>query len=230
MTALTVVTANIGRHATQAQARENVRRVLNRFPEAAIGWQEIDEADEAEEWRILNYWASTNRAVIGRGTATPLMVPAGWGVQARGVRRACRGLAKVTPDRNIVWARVTRWNLDGTGGSVGPIVLANGHYPLARLGEGGQQRWDECHAAWTLFAHHVHEQGWTLITTRDTNQHGPMPLIHPKERQWLGEGIDEISVVPGDVRVERRSEPITLDLDIDGHNAHALTLRVTARD
>ena len=116
-----------------------------------------------------------------------------------------------------------------------PVIFLNGHYPLARAAA-AKRLWKDCQRSWTERAQHLHDRaggGFTIITMRDTNRHGPMPRIHPRERQLLAPGIDRISVVPADasspnlvtVRVLRRR---VVNLTIDGHDARGVDLRLTA--
>jgi len=252
---ITVVTANIGRGVSTDVAHANIHRVAESFPGAFVGFQEIDEADSPDEAALVKTRFPTVDdamppglqdvlASAGEGTyafagfrgpgwkrATPIAVPTTWDILRHSVRKSSDGLAHVTPNRVIVAARCR---------PVGdpdfpPVMFLNGHYPLAHK-EAAKQLWKDCQVSWTERANEIHDRpagGFTIITTRDTNHHGPMPKIHPRERQLLTPGIDRISVIPAEpssphrvsVHVLRRR---VVNLTIDGHNAHAVDLRLTA--
>jgi hypothetical protein len=158
-------------------------------------------------------------------------VPTTWGILRRSAKKSSDGLAHVTPHRVIVSARCR----PADEPDFPPVMFLNGHYPLARTAV-AKQIWRDCQASWTARVKEVHdasEGGFTIITTRDTNHHGPMPRIHPRERQLLTPGIDRISVIPAEpssphLVTVRMLERRTLDLTIDGHDAHVVVLRLTA--
>jgi hypothetical protein len=252
---ITVVTANIGRGVSTDVAHANIRRVARSFPGAFVGFQEIDEADSPDEAALIEARFPSGDdgsplrmhdalASSGQGTyafagfsgpgwkrATPFGVPTTWDVLRQSARKSSDGLAHVTPHRVIVSAQCR----PADDPDFPPVMFLNGHYPLART-EAAKQLWRDCQASWTARANKVHdaaEGGFTIITTRDTNRHGPMPKVHPRERQLLAPGIDRISVIPAEsssphlvtVRVLDRR---VVNLTIDGHDAHAVVLRLTA--
>lgn len=252
---ITVVTANIGRGVSTDVAHTNIRRVVRSFPGAFVGFQEIDEADSPDEAALIlkrfpgvengsqpgmhdtlessghGTYAFAGFSGPGWKRATPLAVPTTWDILRQSATKSSDGLARVTPNRVIVSARCRP-----TGDrDFPPVVFLNGHYPLARTAV-AKQLWRECQASWTARAEELHDAsdgGFTMITTRDTNRHGPMPRIHTQERQLLSPGIDRISVIPAEsssphlvtVRVLDRR---VVNLTIDGHDAHAVVLRLTA--
>jgi hypothetical protein len=128
---LTVITANIGRHVSQAKAHENVHRIRVRFPHALIGFQEIDEADAADEHRILNQrfgpQGPTDHTFVfaARQQLVPIAVPAPWTIASASVTKTCDGRQHVTPQRVVVTAHVRNSEHEGFP----PVVFMNGHYP-----------------------------------------------------------------------------------------------------
>jgi hypothetical protein len=251
---ITVVTANIGRGVSTDVAHANIRRVARSFPGAFVGFQEIDEADAPDEAALIvarfprvettptgmhdELTSSGKRTYTFAGfsgpgwkRATPFAVPTTWHILRQSVRKSSDGLARVTPHRVIVSALCRP--VDDP--DFPPVMFLNGHYPLARTAV-AQRIWKDCQASWTERVEEVHGSsggGRTIITTRDTNRRGPMPKVHPGERQLLSPGIDRISVIPAErssphlvtVRVVGRRR---LDLTIDGHDAHGVDLRLTA--
>lgn len=220
----TVVTANIGRNVKPAETRANIERVRHGFPNAIIGWQEIDEADAADEHAILaKTFGELEYHNVAFRQAVPISVPKPWTVEDAEVTKACEGLAHTTPNRYVVAALCSHPDLSE------PVVILNGHYPLARLGGRlGQGRWNDTQAAWERAAGRWHRRGHTILTTRDTNRLRNMPLLHPLERQLLPNAISRISVIPGSVGVSvtgRRD----VNLTIDGHDARSVELLLTVK-
>ena len=222
---VTLVSANIGRGVKPSVTRENIRRIHHGFPGAVIGWQEIDEADEADEHAILaRVFADHDN--IGFAKAVPISIPKPWAVVEGSavVTHACDWLAHATPDRWIVEAVAQHPDL------AEPVRFANGHYPLARLGGNeGRARWTDCQAAWEARATAWHRSGITTLTTRDTNRLRNMPRLHPSERQLLPNAITRITAIPGSVGVkvlDRRD----VNLTIDGHSARGVDLLLTVKE
>ena len=252
---ITVVTANIGRGVSTAAAHANIRKVAQSFPGAFVGFQEIDEADAPDEAALLlarfpsadeagptgmhdvlesagrHRYAFAGFTGPGWKKATPLAVPTTWNIVTQSVKKSSDGLALVTPNRAIVSAQCR----PADDPDFPPVMFLNGHYPLARTAP-AKELWRDCQTSWTSRAAELHDRaggGFTIITMRDTNRHGPMPRIHPRERQLLAPGIDRISVIPAEpsspslvtVRVLRRR---VVNLTIDGHDARGVELRLTA--
>jgi hypothetical protein len=252
---VTVVTANIGRGVSTEVAHANIRRIARSVPGAFVGFQEIDEADAPDEGALIplrftpvgeapqpgmqDVFTSEGQPTYtfagtsgpGWKRATPVAVPSTWKIVRRSVTKASDGLAKVTPHRVIVTVRCR----PAGDPDFPPVVFLNGHYPLARTTK-AKRVWDECQASWVERAADLHEHadgGFTMITTRDTNRHGRMPRIHPRERQLLPPDIDRISIIPAEpssphLVTARVLDRTVVNLTIDGHDAHGVVLRLTA--
>lgn len=221
---LTVVTANIGRGYRPSEARDNFERVRHGFSDALIGWQEIDEADQADEHKLLAHiFGPDHYRNVGFRHSVPISVPAPWTVEQADVVFACKFLPHATPNRYIVSALCSHPDLSE------PVVFLNGHYPLARLGgREGRARWSDCQASWVKRVLEWRQEGHTIVTTRDSNRLRFMPKLHPSERQLLPNAISRISVIPGSVGVkvvDRRD----VNLTIDGHNARGVDLQLHAK-
>lgn len=219
-----LVTANVGRGVPPAETKANIVRVRHGFPGAVIGWQEVDEADRGDEHAMLAAtFGDDHYRNISFPKACPISLPKPWTVEIATAHLACEALAKTTPRRYIIEAHCTHPDLDDA------VVFLNGHMPLARLGGAkGQERWDECHAAWVKVAHAVHISGYTILTTRDTNRLRNMPKLHPTERQLLPNAISRISVIEGSVAVRllgRRN----VNLTIDSHDARGVELSLSIK-
>jgi riboflavin biosynthesis pyrimidine reductase len=227
----TLVTANIGRKgATATKVRDNIHKIRMECPGALIGFQEIDDDDPAQELDIVDERfrgvqpGGFRYAFAGHSEATPIAVPSTWTITSQSVKKTCEGRAHVTPHRVVVTARCRLTSDD----SFPPVVFMNGHYPFH-----APDLWADCQQSWKEHVREIHDAGFTIITTRDTNRHGPMPKVHPQERQLLSSGIDRISVIPAPessphrVRVRAFKRP-PVNLDIDGHDARAVDIRFTS--
>lgn len=231
---LAVWTVNVGRGVGQDEARNNIHRVirgtrptmLRRAP-AAIGWQEIDEADQPNEHGILHHnvrQLTPGADIVGFRTACPIVIPVGWEVIRQRIDKTCDGRAKLTPQRVCVQALIEHQD---TGLR---LVLLNGHYP--RSIPALMDLWHDCQNAWEAIVDKWGMDGYTVVTTRDRNLPGNRPALSPWEVPLLPAlMIDKITVVqatpgPRAVRVHA-GKPRTIDLTIDGHNAHGVPFTVT---
>lgn len=228
---ITAVTANIGRHVKPPEAAHNIRAVVDGFrPQwwrqtpAAIGWQEIDEADTPDEHGILHRTVKTftpKATIAGFATAVPIVVPPGWRIVKERVTPTCPGRPKITPMRVCVQAMIEH---EETGIR---IVLANGHYP-----HNAWDLWRICQKSWELIVNKWTELGYTVVTTRDRNKRGNVDPLSPFEVPLLPANLlDKISFIqappgPRSVRVQV-GRVRTVKLSIDGHDAHGVPLTFT---
>lgn len=222
---LTVVTANIGRGYGNGEARDNIIRVRHGFgPAPLVGWQEIDEADQADEHAILGriFGPNTYDNVAFR-QAVPISVPQPWGVIHSKVTKACDFIPKATPTRYIVSAVCQHPDLPA------PIVFMNGHYNLPRLGgKQGPKHWRDCQEAWETEALEWHREGLDVVTTRDSNRLRRMPKLHPLEKQLLPNAIVRISLIPhpkSALKITAGHQQV-VNLTIDRHEAKGVELTI----
>lgn len=213
MEQVTVFTANIGRTSTAEQRQVNLRRIkdtVKTLDSVVVGWQEIDEADTGDEHAMLTQlWP--RQVFAGFGTAVPQLFNMPVIPQKSRVTVTSEGRAKVSPTRFCVQ----------TIAEVGPykVVFMNGHYPF-----NAPDLRRQCNREWTRLAHDWHEQGYPVITTRDTNWHGRVPKLHPRERLLTPSGIDRITFIPASGVTARVNKRHKINLTIDGHDAIGLTL------
>jgi hypothetical protein len=219
-----------------------------RIRDPLVGWQEIDEADPADEASAIDDIFG-GRAVgpghgtlgrtfkrgyehVGFRTAVPISVPAGLQVVRSRVTQVSGGRSReaaraagtgATPHRVVTQAVLAVDQLP----DFPPFVDLNGHLPY-RVPD----LWQQAHKGWKAVAASYDE--YTTLTQRDTNRHGAMPRLAADERQlWPGKGIDRISRLNGrgarrlQVRVTGRRR---VRLTIDGHDALGVRLRLTARN
>lgn len=225
---LTVVTANIGRGYFRGEARVNITKVRHGFGTTPlVGWQEIDEADTADEHKILGHIFGPNTYDnVAFRQAVPISVPQPWGVIHSDVVKACDFIPKATPNRWIVSAVCQHPDLPE------PVVFMNGHYNLPRLGgKTGKQRWKDCQAAWEAKTLEWHREGLNVVTTRDSNRLRRMPKLHPLERQLLPNAIVRVSLIPhpkSALKITAGPQRV-VDLSIDRHEAKGVELRINVR-
>lgn len=200
-----------------------------RLTNPLVGWQEIDEADDAEEWASLRRCFAHGYTHVGERTAVPISVPGGLEVRKQAVtvvspgrsREAARVVGTAaTPQRHVTQVLLGVKRLP----SFPPFVDLNGHLPY-RVPD----LWAQAHQGWRQVAREW--DAYPRLTQRDTNRHGRMPSLQRDERQLLRRpGIDKITLLPGPrlrVKVIRRR---TVHLTIDGHNAEGALVRLTAHN
>ncbi len=224
---LTVVTANIGRGYRTGEVLDNILRVRHGFGTPLVGWQEIDEADQADEHKILGRVFGPNTYDnVGFRQAVPISVPQPWGVVDSSVTKACDFIPKATPNRYVVSALCQHPDLPA------PIRFANTHYPLARLGGRlGKSRWKDVHETFSDLVHEWHKAGEVVITTSDSNEPRARKVkLHPREKQLLPNAIVRVSLIPAEarsgIRVTAGKRPV-VDLTIDRHSAKGVELTFT---
>jgi hypothetical protein len=210
-----------------------------RIRDPLVGWQEIDEADQAGEHDLLAdvFRPGGHKRGAERGTlartfargyvhagfqqATPVSVPAGLTVLDTRVDLTCPGRSRVeakrvgtaaTPHRVLVGVKLRPTEL--------PDFPAwwheNGHLPFMV-----PDLWDEANRRWQVITAARFDPlltgpedrtaaGRTITTTRDTNHHGPMPdLVRDRERQLLP-GRDVIDRISS--LVPRGRNRVTVDV------------------
>ena len=218
MERLTVFTANIGRKDSPGQREQNIRKVkqgTKELPNVIVGWQEIDEADTGNEHGMLKeVWPHQRFGAMS--TAVPVLSNRPVEMYKVQITKTCDGRAQVSPTRFCVQAILHIGDLR--------LVHLNGHYPY-----NAPDLRRECNAKWREIANLWFDKGWSIVTTRDTNWHGRMPKLHPRERLLTPAGaIDRITVIEKDItfRVARRHR---INLNIDGHDAVGVTLTLKGR-
>lgn len=98
------VQSNMGRGVDSDVFRKDARRLKRRFRGHVVwGFDEIDEADKVDEHKILReVWKSTRFTLCGWRTMSPVIVSKRLQVLDVRITKACEGLAKVTPHRDLV--------------------------------------------------------------------------------------------------------------------------------
>lgn len=205
--------ANLGRGVTAARFRANARKVLDAGGSRAVFcFQEIDEADLPNEMDYLTDVTARTHVAVGVRTAVPIFVPRHLPVLDERLTLGCRGLAKFTPNRPINEVVV----------SVGPnldVALFNFHVPLDR---------PQTESRRTQIKRNVktrarrHDNGMWVA---DTNHHRGWPTIVPGERSVVDAGIDKGKAWAGEGRRVVVSDRRSVNLTMDGHDAHGARVR-----
>lgn len=214
-----LVTANIGRNTSVGRVQDDIRKIHRLAPSAIVGFQEIDEADPAEEHKILRNVLAEDNRLVGMATKVPVSVPRGkYNVVRINIIRAAAGIPNISPTRFI-----TEVVLQDKKNPKIVFVVLNLHYPAgawnSKTHERAEAERDEAWAS-TLAAHkrrvkHWHDKGVTVFWVGDVNRMA-MPKVHPKEVQVITAGIDSVSFIEGDVKVKVvRTGTITLFSDHD---------------
>jgi len=216
---LTVLTANLGRGVTEAELTANVHKL--RHSKAVKGFQEIDEADRPEEHAVLARELPPGWAAFD--TRVPINVPPPWRIVRTRITKACDGLAHFTPHRVITQALIEL--LDDNQSVTPRLVVVNLHFPRRSLQTLTRRR--KCRRALRAVIAYWHGLGVTVVWMGDTNQ-VRMRKMHDLEQSVVDAGLDHIRVVPHpegvQVEVLRKG---SVDLTIDGHDAHYARLRLT---
>lgn len=233
-TTLTVATANLGRGVGTPEFVANVRRLKDRIPNpAVIGFQEIDEADTPNEHAVLRdvfpgrTWAgwATDEGVPVR---CPIGVPHLWEIvpgTAR-VSSGSGGVAHLTPPRKVVEAVI---HPDGQPDLT--VAVLNWHSPRNDHRLDDERRDTIAKVVERLDALKV--DGRDVLATTDANdlallQHWP-GLRATGVRILAHAGLDYVLHLPAPANglaVEKVKQG-SVDLTIDGHNAHWATVRLT---
>lgn len=205
--------ANIGRGVSDAEFRLNLRRVLHAGgPRAVFAFQEIDEADAPEEMDYLRELTAKSHTIVGKGTAVPILVPNHLGLLDSWQTPACKGLAKYTPNRVVNQALI----------EINPhlaVMVLNTHLPINRPATLTRR-------AQVRRSLRKQSRNWDKgLWVADTNTHVGWPRIAKGEKSVINAGIDKSKAwAPKGWRVTV-SDRRTVDLSIDGHNAHGARIR-----
>lgn len=204
--------ANLGRGVDADEFTRNLRRVLEAAgPRAVVGLQEIDEADRPHERDILEDLARDTHTIVGAETSVPILIPHHLELVDERQTIGCRGLPGFTPHRPVNEALVR----------VGPnltAALLDLHVPIDRP-ETQALRADAV-AALRARAKARKAQGHAGAWMADTNHRHHWPRIVHGERVVTNAGIDKAKAwaPPGRRVVVTRRQ--TVQLSIDGHDAH----------
>jgi hypothetical protein len=209
--------ANLGRNVDRYEFERNLRAVLDAAgPRAVICFQEIDEADAPEELEIISRLTRNTHVIVGGNTAVPILVPRRVRILGDRQTLAARGLALFTPHRPINEVLLElRPDLR--------IVVLNTHLPIDRVQTFTRRL--QVRRKLRARANARLQQLFGGVWVADTNTRRGWPTIVKGETTVINAGIDKSKAwAPPGYRVEV-SERQSVDLTIDGHNAHGARVR-----
>lgn len=205
-----IITANIGRDGmTAARVTEDFYRIKRQFGAKFIGFQEIDEADPADEHSLLRHVFKGYKIAAFRHME-PIVGPRLARIIHQETVKVADGVGGATPDRYL---STVVWQYRGK-----KFVHINAHFTafawngknetIASRGFTQQQvlqAWTDEAEALKAKIKHYNDLGYTVFWTGDVNR-VDMPKMHPRERQLVTSGIDSISVIEGEwkVRVKKK--------------------------
>jgi hypothetical protein len=214
-----IVTANLGRGVNFAEFRDNVDKIIKETPgtNRFFQFQEIGEAD-FEGDRELDYLKkklSDTHRFAGLQTHVPIAIPRTFKVSNRAVTVATEGVDHLSPRRHVVQAYVSPM------GHPDEIVCAsNTHFPRdapalsharTQSDEVLRERLDQGAAGWL---------------TADLNSQR-YPKLSKNEIRLVDARLDVIRAYERNgVSIERLNTG-SIDLTIDGHNAHWARVLIT---
>jgi hypothetical protein len=204
-----IVQANLGRGVPTDEFVMNFKRVMRASGNRGlVNLQEIDEADLPQEMDIVLELSKRTHIVYGENIANPILVPKRLDVVEHAVTRACNGLAKYTPHRNLNKVVVRLEN---------DIEVAdlNLHLPINRPATLSRRR--QCRQHLREHANR-HPNGFWVS---DTNTRVGWPRIVKGEKRLHNAGIDKAKAWSKDPSVRLTvGRTSTIPLTMDGHNCH----------
>lgn len=206
---ITLCLANHGRKKTQKIMRDDAERNHDRFPNAFMLWQEIDEADPWREHYFLGDIYGEDHRFAKFGSAVPIGIPDEFRMFWATMEKASPGLAGWSPHRVLVGAKVEprgQTNID-------PFFVYNTHVMRARRGVADSYR--KLHYELLEETLHGHKRkGETAFLGGDFNNANP-PI--DGVRILLGAGIDHLYMVEGSVEFEIEDKG-SVPMHTDGHD------------
>ena len=220
---ITISTSNLGRGASVDKFEENLDRLIKQTPgtHRFFGFQEIDEADTPEEMKILKAKLGETHTFAGLQTHVPIAIPRTFKVKHRAVTVASEGVDGLSPRRHVVEAVV---HPDGKPSC--KIAATNTHFardatPLARVRSEADVVLRQRLA--NLRHKDVPVAAWL---TADLNSRRYKKLAG-NEEELVTARLDYIRAYPTNDVTMKLLKTGTVDLTIDGHNAHWARVLVT---
>jgi len=222
--AIYVWTANFGRGVSVPVFQRNALEVMKSDHEASCATciQELDEADKPDEHAFVKELAGKDH-LVGFQTHVPIVVARRYTVRVPRVKPTSEGVPHQSPRRNVVSCRIEHPRKPDVPG----VALLNNHAPRntpvlrEQIKENREEFGQEVWRVW--------EQQHSYIWAGDMNDQN-FPKLTPGEKTAVHAGLDYIRYRshPKGAQLELLDTG-TVDMDIDGHNAHWAKFRVSAR-
>lgn len=199
MQEIVIFTANEGRKQNAKQTRADFRRVkrhlpLRGFPKVG-GFQEIDEADPADEHAILRQVFKRNFHIVAERTKVPIVVSKKFDVSDGNVIEVSDGIPGVSPRRVLTECVVSNPRVE--------FGFLNGHAVSGawnaktneRAEEARDDAWEDYrYVTTTTLRAHLRE-GRSVFRTADDNRMGGYRM-HKREQVLLRAGVVLITFTP----------------------------------
>lgn len=205
---------------TMVKARNAGPRGMIRKDRQVVMEQEMDDDDQAPEWRmhrrlyppgLYDSWPDPGQP----GNHVPITIPRDLDTRGHRAVEVSDGLAKVTPDRYVTRRIAVT--------SKGPLAFVSFQLVAGAWTNPGQSHeaerrhlWNEGFAGAKRVIGDLAAKGITTVYQCDGNN-PHMAKVHPREVRLVHRGLDYLGLVPGDLKV-RVKDTGWADLNLDGHD------------
>ena len=220
---VTILTGNLGRGVSSNRFEENLDLVIKKTPGAHrfFQFQEIDEADEPEEFKMIKAKLGDTHTFVGGKTNVPIAVPRSFKVFSRSATVASEGVDGLSPRRHVVQAVVHPDDHPDC-----KIVATNTHFARDASSLARPRREADIVLRQRLKSARERKTPLAAWLTADLNSRNYKKL-GPDEMRLVTARLDYIRAYPaGDVKMKLLKTG-AIDLSIDGHNAHWARVLVT---
>lgn len=221
---VTILTANFGRGVPASKFEANLDRVIEKTPgvHRFFQFQEIDEANPGvQELRMIKQKLKGTHKLVGSKTHVPIAVPKTFEVLGRSVTVAAEGVDRLSPRRHVVQA-----NVCPVGHKDCKVVATNTHFP-----RDAQELEDARKESDAVLRTRVGKPGKRtkpnpVWLTADLNSQRYDKLA-PNEKRLVTARLDYIRAYPAGGVTMQLVKTGSIDLTIDGHNAHWAKVLIT---
>lgn len=220
---ITIVTANLGRGVSSDRFEDNLERVIKQVPgtHRFFGFQEVDEADDPEEMKLIRAKLGDTHTFAGVKTHVPIAVPRSFKVKHRSATVASEGVDGLSPRRHVVEAVV---HPDGKPDC--KIVATNTHFARDAGSLALVRREADVVLRQRLAKLRHKDEPLAAWLTADLNSRRYKKLAG-NEQELVTARLDYIRGYPTNDVTMKLLKTGSVDLSIDGHNAHWARVLVT---
>ena len=221
---VTILTANFGRGVPASEFEANLDRVIEKTPgvHRFFQFQEIDEANPGvEELRLIKKKFRGTHKLVGTKTHVPIAVPKTFDVLGRSVVVAAEGVDNLSPRRHVVQA-----NVCVKGKRDCRAVATNTHFPRDAKALLEARRDSDAMLRTRLAKPGRRTNPISVWLTGDLNSQNYDKLA-PNEKRLVTARLDYIRAYPAGGVTMKLVKTGSIDLTIDGHNAHWAKVLIT---